>query len=49
LREELLALSGDTGAKSVLQRHRDAVRLLECDDPGVVLDIDQKTDLGRVA
>jgi molybdenum cofactor cytidylyltransferase len=48
LRQELLALSGDNGARSVLERHRDAIRLFECDDPGVVLDIDLKTDLGRV-
>lgn len=48
LREELLFLSGDTGAKSVLQRHADVIRLIDCDDPGVVLDIDVKADLGRV-
>ncbi len=47
LRDELLGLSGDTGAKSVLQRHRDAIRLLDCDDPGIVLDIDRKADLDR--
>jgi molybdenum cofactor cytidylyltransferase len=47
LRDELLLLSGDSGARSVLQRHADAVRLVECDDPGIVLDIDTKTDLGR--
>jgi molybdenum cofactor cytidylyltransferase len=46
---ELTALSGDSGAKAVLQRHQDAVVLIECDDPGVVLDIDQKSDLGRIA
>ena len=48
LRSELLALSGDSGARAVLERHRDAVRLIECDDPGIALDIDAKTDLGRV-
>lgn len=45
LREELLALSGDQGARAVLDRHRDAVRLLEFDDPGIILDIDRKADL----
>jgi molybdenum cofactor cytidylyltransferase len=45
LREELLALSGDQGARAVLERHRDAVRLLEFDDPGIILDIDRKSDL----
>ena len=48
LREELLALSGDQGARAVLERHRDAVRLIECDDPGIALDIDARTDLGRI-
>lgn len=48
LREELLFLSGDTGAKSVLQRHLDAILLIDSDDPGVVLDIDLKADLGRI-
>ena len=48
LRDELMKLTGDTGAKAVVQRHRDATRLLECDDPGVVLDIDVKDDLPRI-
>lgn len=45
LRNELLALDGDEGAKAVLERHRDAVKLIECDDPGVIYDIDRKADL----
>jgi len=45
LRDELLALDGDQGARAVLERHRDAVRLVECDDPGILLDIDRKEDL----
>lgn len=45
MRNALLELSGDTGARSVLQRHSRAIRLIETDDPGVVLDIDRKTDL----
>ncbi|MES2562220.1 MAG: nucleotidyltransferase family protein [Pseudomonadota bacterium] len=49
LRDELVRLSGDSGAKSLLQRHAGDVRLIETDDPGVMLDIDRKTDLGRVA
>jgi len=48
MRNALLELSGDTGAKAVLQRHSNAVRLIETDDPGVVLDIDLKTDLSQV-
>ena len=47
LRDELMQLTGDVGAKPVLQRHASAMRLVECDDPGVVLDIDRKADLDR--
>ena len=48
LRDELLALDGDQGARVVVERHREAVRLVECDDPGIILDIDRKTDLDKV-
>lgn len=46
LREELLALDGDTGARSILERHAGEVELIECPDPGVLFDIDRKSDLG---
>jgi len=45
LRDELLALDGDQGARSVVERHLDALKLVECDDPGILLDIDRKGDL----
>ena len=45
LREELLAIRGDEGARSVIQRHRDSVRLVEVDDPGILRDIDRPEDL----
>jgi molybdenum cofactor cytidylyltransferase len=48
LREELMQLAGDTGAKAVLQRHAEEIVLVDCDDPGVVLDIDRKADLERI-
>lgn len=44
-RNELLALSGDTGARAVLQRNAAELRLIECDDPGVLYDIDRRADL----
>jgi molybdenum cofactor cytidylyltransferase len=47
LRDELLALDGDQGARAVLERHRAAVRLIECEDPKVLYDIDRKSDLGK--
>lgn len=45
LRDELLALDGDQGARAVLERHANEVRLVQCDDPGVLYDIDRKRDL----
>ena len=48
LRDELLALDGDQGARAVIERHRGAVKLLECDDPGILFDIDQKDDLDNL-
>ena len=45
LRDELLALDGDQGARAVVEEHRDAVKLIECDDPGVLHDIDRKSDI----
>jgi molybdenum cofactor cytidylyltransferase len=45
LRDELLALDGDEGARAVLDRHRDALQLIECDDRGVLYDIDRKADI----
>lgn len=49
LRGELLALSGDTGARAVLERHREHILLVDCDDPGILLDVDARTDLDRFA
>ncbi len=42
---ELMALSGDSGARSVLERHKDKIRLVDCDDPGVLFDVDRRTDI----
>ncbi len=47
LRDELLALDGDQGARAVVERHRDQVKLVECDDPGIFYDVDRKSDLQR--
>lgn len=49
LRGELLGLTGDTGARVVLERHRAAIQLIDCDDPGVVFDIDARSDLDALA
>jgi molybdenum cofactor cytidylyltransferase len=47
LREELLALDGDLGARAVVDRHSDSVKLIECDDPGILFDVDRKSDIAR--
>ncbi|MPZ42358.1 MAG: NTP transferase domain-containing protein [Betaproteobacteria bacterium] len=41
------ALSGDAGAREILRAERDRIVLIECDDPGVVADIDTVLDLER--
>ena len=45
VRDELLALDGDTGARALLERHAEDVRVVDCSDPGVIYDIDRKSDL----
>lgn len=42
---ELVQLQGDAGAKSLLETHRQKLKLIDCDDPGVLLDIDHPADL----
>ena len=44
---ELQALSGDSGARAVVQRNLALVRVIDCNDPGVMLDIDRRSDLVR--
>ena len=43
--EELSSLKGDAGAREVLKQHPDRIALCEVDDPGVLQDIDQPSDL----
>lgn len=45
LYSDLIILSGDVGAKSMLQSKKDQVCLLQCNDPGILMDIDQPDDL----
>jgi molybdenum cofactor cytidylyltransferase len=44
-RDELLALSGDTGARELLARHAAALTRLDVDDPGILFDVDTPGDL----
>jgi len=48
LREELLALQGDVGARSVLARHAGAIRTIATDDAGIFVDIDTPQDLAAL-
>lgn len=45
LRDELLTLSGDTGARHVIERHSTEVTLVECDDEGIGFDVDRRSDI----
>jgi molybdenum cofactor cytidylyltransferase len=45
LKEELLALDGDEGARSIIQSHRERVVLIPVDDEGITIDIDTPSDL----
>lgn len=42
---ELASLSGDLGARGIIERHRACLRLIDTDDAGVVRDVDQPADL----
>jgi molybdenum cofactor cytidylyltransferase len=42
---ELAALTGDSGAKDLIQRNLPLLHLLECDDPGLFRDIDRPAEL----
>ncbi|MBI4291437.1 MAG: nucleotidyltransferase family protein [Betaproteobacteria bacterium] len=44
-REDLLRLTGDQGARMLLQRYAEAITVIEIDDPGVLRDIDTPEDL----
>lgn len=42
---QIATLSGDTGARAVLQHNAEALHIVELDDPGVLQDIDTPADL----
>ncbi|HET7765795.1 MAG TPA: nucleotidyltransferase family protein [Burkholderiales bacterium] len=43
--EDLLSLRGDAGAREILNAHSDRIMLCEVDDPGVLRDVDEPSDL----
>ena len=48
-REALLKLEGDAGAREIIGAQRADMVLIDCDDAGVLLDIDRREDLPRGA
>ncbi len=49
LRSELVALDADAGARSIVESHRDGVRLVPVDDPGIFVDLDTREQLAALA
>ena len=49
LRDALAALSGDAGARDILRAERSRMTLIDCDDPGVLADVDTHADLVRIS
>ena len=47
LRDDLLSIDGDEGARSILAVHGASIALVEVDDPGILKDIDTPGDLDR--
>lgn len=46
-RDDLLKLMGDAGAREIVSAHARDMVLVDCGDPGVLLDIDRREDLPR--
>jgi len=46
---EIAELSGDVGARALVDRHADQVRLLAIDDPAILVDVDTPAALGGAA
>jgi molybdenum cofactor cytidylyltransferase len=45
---EVLALRGDVGARSLIERHADRVRTVAIDDPAVLTDVDTRAQLAAL-
>jgi molybdenum cofactor cytidylyltransferase len=45
---EIAALSGDVGAKALIDRHADHVRLVVIDDPAILVDVDTPAALAEL-
>ncbi len=47
--EQLIQLTGDEGARSILRDHAEQVRWLACEDSGILKDIDTPADLAPLS
>ena len=47
--KNLMMLNGDSGGRSLLQTHADAIQRVEIDDPAILYDIDTPEDLEKYA
>lgn len=47
-KDELLALKGDSGARTILAAHADQLICLQVEDPGILQDIDTPGDYNRL-
>jgi len=45
---ELLAVRGDRGGRSLIERYREQAELVEVDDPAVIADVDSPEDYRRI-
>ena len=43
--DQLLVLEGDSGARNIVRSHPELLQLVECNDPGILRDIDTRADL----
>ena len=48
MRGELLALTGDLGARDIIRRHAPQVKLIDTDDPGILVDVDTPDQLQQL-
>jgi molybdenum cofactor cytidylyltransferase len=44
---QLLALDGDAGARDIISAHKHELTPVECDDPGILQDVDRREDLTK--
>jgi len=45
---QLLALGGDAGARDIIAAHQGELTLVQCEDPGILQDIDRRGDLDNL-